>query len=170
MKSGVLVIEIAALVLAGCVAAPSPAGEAGRAAVVLIHGDGSQQRACVDLDPDGLTGQELLGRAGWEYQIDAGNAMGVLVCRIDGEGCAFPTEDCMCQCRPGEPCAYWAYFNRDPGGDWTYGTSGASRRQLSDGDIDAWVWLTNASADEAVAPVLESLSFEDVCSRAGANP
>jgi hypothetical protein len=162
MKSGVQVIGIAALVLAGCVAAPS-SGEAGRAAVVVIHGDGTRQSACIDLDSGELTGTELLSRVGWDYQIDAGNAMGVLVCRIDGEGCAFPTEDCMCRCRPSEPCQYWAYFNRDPGGPWTYGAFGASQRRVVDGSMDAWVWLTSASADEAAAPVLESLTLEDIC-------
>jgi len=162
VRTRILLTGIVAFVLAGCDAA-APSGVLGRAAVVVIHGDGTRQTACLSLDSDDTTGQELLGRTGWEYQIDAGNAMGVLVCQIDGEGCEFPAENCLCRCRPGQPCQYWAYFNHDPGGDWSYGARGASQRIVRDGSLDAWVWLTSASADEAAAPVLESLTFESVC-------
>jgi chemotaxis protein CheC len=49
--------------------------------------------------------------------------MGATICRIDGEGCNFPTESCFCQCQ-GSPCIYWSYW-RLTEGEWRYSNIGA---------------------------------------------
>jgi hypothetical protein len=153
---------LSGVVLGGCLVAVHQ-GEAGRAGVVLVHGDGTLQTACVSLDPAGTSGQGLLEAAGWATAFDASNPMGVLVCSIEGEGCDYPNERCWCRCTPGAMCSYWAYFTREPDGEWGYGVLGASSRQASNGSLDAWVWLTGLGASDAVAPLLAPVDFETVC-------
>lgn len=159
-----LACGLAALGLAACRSTPE-AGSVGQAGLVVIHSDGSQQSTCLTFPGESITGLELLAASGWDYQVDAANPMGVLVCKIDDEGCAFPEDSCLCECRGVGVCQYWAYFNRDPGGEWVYGFLGASGRQVKDGAVDAWVWLTSANAGDAAAPVLGDLAFEDICAR-----
>lgn len=155
-----------ALALLGGVAACTPVLTgvgSGRAALFVLHGDGSAASACVVFEGDSITGEELLEQSGFSTAVDATNPMGLMVCEIDGEGCGFPSEACLCACRGAGGCSYWAYFNRDPGGDWVYAFQGATQRVVHDGDLDAWVWLDRAvPGDELSLPSSET-DFESIC-------
>jgi hypothetical protein len=96
--------------------------------------------------------------------------MGVMVCSVDGEGCAFPAEDCLCQCEGPGSCTYWAYFTRSPGEDWVYSPLGASAQTVHDGDLEAWVWLSGTSRAGPEVPPVPDLTFVEVCSAEGAGP
>mgnify|MGYP001130783609 CR=1 FL=1 len=82
--------------------------------------------------------------------LDERNPMGALVCAIDGQGCAYPAEDCLCRCRGLGDCAYWASFVRTPPGAWTYAGQGVSAQSLHPGDLYAWVWLPTAESGAAL--------------------
>jgi hypothetical protein len=149
--------------LAGCASAPQTGG-GGRVALIVRHGDGQLETACVSYEGESISGEELLATSGFAVRLDAANAMGSLICSIDGEGCAFPEEPCLCQCDQPGACGYWAYFGWDPQrGAWTYAAQGARLRQLHDGDLDAWVWLTSTGPDAAMAAIPQDIAFEDVC-------
>ncbi len=134
-----------------------------RAALLVLHGDGTLRQACVEFSEPSVSGYELLTRSGLANIVDPRNAMGVLVCSIDGEGCSFPEDDCLCACRGTGPCRYWAYFTRGADGTWTYSPVGPSTRRVSDGDVDAWVWLTSARPGSSPTAGLPALDAEAIC-------
>lgn len=157
---GALALGAAALALAACGTAPTGNHRAG---LVVVHGDGTVQTACVDFHQPGISGLELLDQSGLDYRLDATNPMGALVCQVGSEGCDFPAQTCLCQCSLGQACHYWAYFNRRAGSDWVYAVSGTSSQTLHDGDVDAWVWLTGNETSQTVPPELTDLSFDQIC-------
>ncbi len=158
------------LLLAACAPAtpapPAPAEGPARAGLLIRYPDGGLETYCVEFEEATISGEQLLARAGVEVAADASNPMGVLICGIQGEGCAYPAEDCLCQCRGAGPCAYWAYFVRPPEGSWTYSSLGASARQVRPGDMDAWVWLSGGEGEEKrLAKALKPWTFDKVCSQ-----
>ncbi|MGH2606607.1 MAG: hypothetical protein ACRDG5_08445, partial [Anaerolineales bacterium] len=156
-----------AFALAACTPVPTPmeSGTPNRAGLVIVHGSGEVRRACVDFREPSITGEELLGRAGFAVELDEANPMGSLVCSIAGEGCNVPAEPCLCRCLGPGTCAYWAYFQRDPTAGWIYSAQGARTRTVRHGDLDGWVWLASAgpAEAEAAASPLQEFRFENVC-------
>ncbi|HET7011268.1 MAG TPA: hypothetical protein VFI11_10870 [Anaerolineales bacterium] len=122
------------------------------------------QTACIEFSGESLTGEELLLDSGLDVRLDMANAMGSMVCSIEGDGCSFPEEPCLCECSLPGSCGYWAYFGWDDERQaWTYAPLGARARQLSDGDIDAWVWVESTGPEAVEAALPEGISFEEVC-------
>jgi hypothetical protein len=150
---------LAAILIGGCAssATPTPAAP-GPALVVIVGPDHVARLECVPLETPQVSGRQLMDLAGIETTLDERNPMGALVCAIEGEGCAFPAEDCLCQCEGLGDCAYWASFVRTPPGEWTYAGQGVSSQPLHPGDLYAWVWLPTAASSEA----LEWLPAEEV--------
>jgi hypothetical protein len=148
--------------LSACASTPS-VGAGGRVGLVIRHADGRTETACVAFDGDSISGEDVLSQSGLDVRLDASNAMGSLVCSIDGEGCAFPEEPCLCQCDQPGACGYWAYFGWDAELGWVYASQGARLHRLSDGDLDAWVWLTGTGPEAVRAALPQGVSFQDVC-------
>ena len=120
-----------------------------RAALIAQFGDGSYVTRCVPFSEESITGLELLIRSGLEVSLWGG-----AVCRIEQEGCDYPTQSCFCQCK-GSSCQYWSYWHlRD--GAWTYAQIGSGDYHVQDGDVEAWLW-----GDAQTSPV--ALSFAEVC-------
>lgn len=149
------------LFLASC--QTGSAGQSNRAALLVVHSGGETRTACVSFTEPEISGYELLNRSDMPLVVDAGNPMGVMVCSIDGEGCAFPVERCLCECSAPGSCTYWAYFARNPDGSWAYSPNGASARAVSDGDMDAWVWLSGSGPSGPATPPVPETSFEAIC-------
>ena len=149
-------------------AVPAPlAAQTPRAGLVVMHGDGHTLTRCVDLPAASISGVELLVSSGLDLSLDASGGIGAAICRVDGEGCTYPQDDCFCQCQ-GAPCIYWSYWRRN-GDSWTYSSLGASNTTVSDGALEAWVWNTGTigrSADHEPP----NLRFEDVCPSAAPEP
>ena len=151
------------LLLAACATSAPPAQVSGRAGLIVGLSDGSFTTTCVTFEGSGFSGEDLLRQSGLPVTLDAGNALGTLVCSIAEEGCRFPDEACLCCCRGAGPCSYWAYLNKDHEGGWTYAVQGARLRQVQDGDLDAWIWLDRSlPSDELPLPPSE-LTFESIC-------
>jgi hypothetical protein len=113
---------------------------------------------CVALESEQVTGADLLDSSGLEVVADTSSGMGITVCQIEGEGCAYPSERCFCQCSGGGECGYWNYFYREPGDEgWTYSPLGAVLRKVQDGSVEAWVW------GDGRTPPGDDFSFESVC-------
>ena len=133
------------------------AGEPDRAGLVVQFADGQTQTLCVAFEKQ-ITGADLLIRSGLDAVVDPSSGLGIIVCRIDGQGCDYPAEPCFCQCSGSGPCAYWNYFYREPGQDsWTYAVQGALRHTVKPGSVEAWVW-----GDGTVPPAAD-LTFEVAC-------
>ena len=128
--------------------------EPNRVGLVVVHGDGTIVKKCVEFSAESITGAEALQRAGLEPVLSSYGGLGYGICAIDSEGCAAG-EDCFCQCRK-SPCSYWVYSHRQQDGAWTISGLGASSWTLRSGDIDGWVW-----GDGTETPPL--VTFEDVC-------
>ncbi len=136
--------------------APARAQEGGnQAGLVVVHDDGRVVTRCVRFDEAQISGLTLLQRSGILFSASTG-PMGSTICSLNGEGC--PTSDCWCECKA-TPCAYWIYFQRNPDGSWGYANIGAAMRQLTDGDVDGWMWGDTTSLPPAV-------SFDDICGAA----
>ncbi len=129
-----------------------------RAGLLIVHSAGRVSQRCVEFTEDSIDGLVLLQRSGLDLNVDATNSVGVAVCRIDNEGCAFPDQECFCECL-GATCVYWSYWRLASGGDWQYANMGASSGIVKDGDIDAWVWGAGTGAASLLPPV----SFDDIC-------
>ncbi len=130
-----------------------------RAALVVRFADGNVQTWCVSFDAPALSGPELLTRAGMQPILDYNSGMGGAVCSINGEGCAFPSQDCFCRCQ-GSECKYWAYYHgRDS--RWLYSEVGAGNYQVKDGAVEGWSWGKGNFSSGTEPPPLR---FDDVCS------
>jgi hypothetical protein len=128
---------------------PAAAQSERRAALIAQFGDGSYVTRCVSFSQESITGLELLVRSGLEVSLWGG-----AVCRIEQEGCDYPTQACFCQCK-GSSCQYWSYWHlRD--GNWTYAQVGSGDYRVGDGDFEAWLW-----GDAQTPPV--AVPFAEIC-------
>lgn len=152
-------ILIAMSLALGAGLSPVGAQTENRAGLVIQHGDGQVETYCVRFSESSISGLELLTRSGQSYLVESGG-LGAAVCRIGGEGCAYPSQTCFCQCQ-GASCAYWNYFNLIDGG-WRYAIQGAAGRSIVDGAIDGWAW------GDQLAPPLYTI--DQICSEASSAP
>ncbi len=156
------------LVLLGLLALVPSVGQAqsepNRAGLVILHGDGQVVSACVSFGEPEITGLELIERAGLSFQAQT-NGGGAAVCKLDGEGCDYPAEDCFCKCK-GAECVYWAYQHLN-GGAWSYSRLGASATKVKPGAVEGWAWGAGSVQNGAQPPLL---SFEQICAPPGDQP
>jgi len=158
----VALCALAGLVLAGPDRAASAQAEPNRAGLVVRYEDGRVETRCVELQAAEITGADLLVQSGLDAIVDASSGLGITVCRIEGQGCDYPSQPCFCSCSGTGPCAYWNYYYRDAAGsDWTYAPLGALLRKVKSGSVDAWVW------GDGNTPPAADLTFEAVCAEAG---
>jgi len=158
--AGPLLLLLLLLALAGF-AGPAAAQETNRAGLVIQFAKDRVETWCLAFEGDEIAGNDLLARSGLDLIIDATSGLGVTVCQIEGQGCAFPAEHCFCQCMGGEGCRYWNYFYREPGAkEWTYSPLGALLRQVQPGSVEAWVW------GDGSTPPDQALAFEAICAPA----
>ncbi|HEU4328760.1 MAG TPA: hypothetical protein VFS21_36820 [Roseiflexaceae bacterium] len=156
---GVALLLAAALLLPapGRAKEPTPT-PANRAGLVVRHGDGRIVSACVAFAEQSISGLELLQRSGLSLVTQGSGNAGAAVCKIDGEGCDYPTEDCFCK-RDGAVTTYWAY-HRLREGAWAFSPLGASGARVQPGEVDGWAWGTGSVEAGAEPPLL---SFAQVC-------
>ncbi len=164
LRTIIVGMPVLLILLSACSPAASPGpSDGGRAALIIIDPQRATTQTCVEVTGAETTGQELISLAGLPFTLDERNAMGALVCAIDGQGCAFPAEDCLCRCRGLGECAYWASFVRTPPGEWSYAALGLSAQKVRPGDLYAWVWLPSASANTEVLGWLPDSTLESIC-------
>jgi len=136
--------------------APARAQATGnQAGLVVVYGDGRMITRCMAFFEPQISGADLLSRSGLSIVVEAG-PLGLTVCSLNGEGC--PSTDCFCECH-GTPCVYWNYYYGNPDGSWTYAYVGAASRQITNGDVDAWLW-----GESSTLP--PSLTFDAICDQA----
>ena len=128
-----------------------------RAALVVVHGDGRTVTRCVEFAEAQITGLELVQRSGLDLNLEA-SSMGATICRLDGEGCAYPQQSCFCQCE-GENCVYWSYWRSQAGG-WVYSNLGAASSVVAPGALEGWVWGAG-TVDAAQSP--PAITFGAIC-------
>ena len=122
-----------------CGAAPK-----GQTSVMLTvdTGSGTPSSGCVTV-PDGVTGLDVLNRAGHHPRLDAENPG--FVCAIDG----FPATGCGETV--GSDYEYWSYWHSTDG-TWSYSTLGAAVYRLPAGCVgEGWRWMaagSGASSDQ----------------------
>jgi hypothetical protein len=139
---------------------PAYAQEPNQIGLVVMHGDGTTTTRCVEFSEPQLSGYDILQRSQLEFSIDAGG-MGAAVCRIDGEGCTTPQEDCFCRMNQNPPL-YWSYW-KVVDGQWRYSNLGASMSLVEPGTVEGWVWGPG-NVNEATPPPVYSL--EQICAAA----
>jgi hypothetical protein len=141
-------------------ALPAEAQEPDRAGLVVQFDETRIETRCLEVAGEGVKGLDLLQASGLEIVADVSGGMGVSICQIEGQGCAFPAQHCFCQCMGGGDCGYWNYFYREPGaGTWTYSPLGAGLRTVRPGAVEAWVW------GDGRTPPAADLTFEAICRR-----
>ena len=152
-------VGLALLLLAAAGAStPAVADEPNQAGLVIQFSEDRTETRCIPFEGGEIAGNDFLTRSGLDLVIDATSELGITVCQIEGQGCAFPAKHCFCQCMGGEGCRYWNYFYREPGDDvWTYSPLGALLREVQPGGVEAWVW------GDGQTPPDEGLTFEAIC-------
>jgi hypothetical protein len=134
------------------------ASEPSTAGLVVQYGDGTRVYALVQFSEESLSSEELLIRTGLDVVVAPFGGMGAAVCSIDGEGC--PSSRCWCQSYS-NPSYFWHFYAlRD--GRWVEQLQGASARQISDGDVDGWLW---AAGDTS----LPSVTLAEIAAANGVN-
>lgn len=131
-------------------------GEAG----LVIQEGGEVTTFCVAFSGDGITGQDLLKKAG--IGVDAfGGGSGLAVCSLGNTGCkdSGSFTSCFCQCQGGD-CTYWAFFTRQNGKNWVYSSMAFNLLKATDGDVHGWKWGKGA-ANSAPAP--QDIAFSQIC-------
>lgn len=154
----VTLTQLALLVLLG--QGRLSAQEPNRVALIVRFGEDEVTTRCVEFSEQQISGYEVLLRSDLilEAKIDG---QGGLACQIEDTGC--PPDDCFCQCKGGDSCIYWSYWQQSEGG-WRYAQIGATSHQVSDGNVEGWSWGPGSLTD-AIAP--PNMTFEEVCSTAG---
>lgn len=133
-------------------------GTPNRVALVVRFGDGSVHTKCVEFNEAQITGLDALTRSGLNviYQASGSSAT---VCKIQNEGCNFPSQPCFCQCSGGSNCIYWSYWHLKNGA-WQYSQLGASSYTVSNGDVEGWVWGAGSLNSAPQPPMTD---FNSVC-------
>ncbi len=131
------------------------------AGVVIRFGDGKVYTECVAFDEESVSGAELLQLVHLPV-ITAAGPMGTAICKIQDEGCDYPSESCFCKCQGGSECSYWAYYHLVDG-KWQYSKVGAGKYQVHDGDVEGWAWGSGTMGSAKVMPPVKS--FKEICPR-----
>jgi hypothetical protein len=123
-----------------------------KAGLVVRYGDGHVEEMCVFFDEPSISGLDLLERSGETFVAER-SSLGSAICKIDEQGCDYPSEDCFC-----EYPNFWGYWVRDPGESvWTFSDTGASDHEVKNGSVDGWSWGPNG------APSPPLTAFDQVC-------
>lgn len=136
-----------------------------QAGLLVLHGDGSVQSRCVSFSESQISGEELLRRSGLAMVTET-TSMGATICSLDGEGCAYPSQSCFCQCQ-GSPCIYWSYWLRQDANAWEYSNMGATGSVILPGMVAGWRW---GEADPAASSSMPGLTVADICVAPTATP
>lgn len=108
-----------------------------RAGLIVQMGDGEVITGCISFEEEQISGLALLERSGIPFAAVNDERYGAFICGIAGVGC--PAERCLCAYPP----RYWQYWLLERHG-WRVSPVGASSRVVRDGDVDGWVWLSDA--------------------------
>jgi hypothetical protein len=132
---------------------------AGRAAVVVQHGNLGTLTDCVPLTQKSVDGVKLLAKSHFDFRVAKYND-GTALCWLDGEGCkTTSTKDCFCTPAKGVTGA-WQYWVQDKGDSlWRFSSTYPSGRKVSDGSIDYWTFGPYGTPPDDVG------SFDDVCGK-----
>lgn len=127
---------------------------------LVVETAGVATTYCIAYSGDGITGEELLRRAGYSIEQFGGSG-GRTVCAIGETGCkdASSFTSCFCQCQ-GASCIYWAFFTREYGKNWVYSALAFNLLKAADGDVHGWRW---GAGGPNSAPAPADLTFEQVC-------
>ena len=107
---------------------------------------------CVFFDEPTISGLDLLDRSGATYVAEK-SALGSAICKLDGQGCGYPSEDCFC-----EYPNFWGYWVRDPDVSmWEFASTGAADHDVRDGSVDGWSWGKDGK------PAPPKVAFDEVC-------
>lgn len=155
-RSTLLTVVLAAAVWL----APAAQAQEGpqRAALVVRFADGTVETRCVSFAGPAISGADLLARADLPVIVSVNSGLGGAVCSIKGQGCAFPSQDCFCQCQ-GRACEYWAYYHLSDG-RWVYSDVGAGNYQVTDGAVEGWSWGKGNFTSGTEPPAAR---FADIC-------
>lgn len=122
---------VAALFAAAPSAAAAPAASPHPCVGLVVDTGPAVRTACVRYQA-GMTGQQLLQKAGHALAFGDG-----FVCQIDG----YPA-----RCRS-DKTHYWSYYLRAPGaaaGAWTYASKGADVEKVRAGETEGWAYVNGA--------------------------
>ncbi len=141
----------------------------GEAGLVIQNGD-QVTTYCIAFSGDGITGQDLLKKAGISIEAYGGGS-GLAVCALGQTGCSDSSSftSCFCQCQGGD-CTYWAFFTRQFGKNWVYSSLAFNLLKAKDGDVHGWKWGKGGPNN---APAPQDITFNQICGhdpRGGAAP
>ena len=147
------ILGLAALAALGSAHPSQAQGAQSRAGLVVQFGDGSVRSYCIAFEGESITGLDLLLKSGLNVTAEGFGGMGGLVCKIEGEGCDYPGEACVCKSY-GPQGVYWSYHHLRQG-KWKTSSMGAGGYRVRNGEVDGWAWSAGT------APVVRT--FEQLC-------
>ncbi len=154
------VLGLVMLLIGGGTHLASAQGAQSRAGLVVQFGDGSVRSYCIAFEGESITGFDLLLKSGLNVTAEGFGGMGGLVCKIEGEGCDYPGEACVCKSY-GPQGVYWSYHHLREG-KWKTSSMGAGGYRVRNGEVDGWAWSAGK------APVVRT--FDQLCGAAEPKP
>lgn len=140
---------------------PAACASEGNRAVLVVDTEqsGGQDRFCVTLPDERVSGIELIELAGQQHGLDYRLGFGgEAVCMLAGVG--TEGDDCFA-----EYPDFWGYWRGDGSGGWSWSSTGAGSTTVEDGDVEGWSWGSgNDGSSHAQPPVTRA---GDVCPAAG---
>ena len=136
------------------------ADDPNRAGLVVRQNDGTVQTSCIEFFEPEISGLDLLLRSGLNLVVEYQGARGGAVCKIGGDGCDYPLDDCFCQC-VGIDCTYWAYYHLRSDGLWEYSNVGGGSYAVHDGDVEGWSWGSGDYGTSGTQPPV--IPFNQIC-------
>ncbi|MBN1995207.1 MAG: hypothetical protein JW953_21135 [Anaerolineae bacterium] len=143
----------------GIEAALGQASAPNRVGLLVVHGNGLVIKRCIEFSEPQITGYEVLEYSGLDLNVDVTNGTGSAICRIDNEGCTYPEEECFCQCSGGSACVFWSYWHLI-NGQWQFSQMGAGGYNVSNGEVEGWLWGGGTAEGAAQPPVI---NFDEIC-------
>ncbi len=115
---------------------------------MITHGDGSSRVLEVGFDAESIDGEELFERSGSSFTARYFTRPGGwALCSVDGEGCSYPDERCLCQ------SSYWSQWRWDAeAAEWVSLSEGILGRTVRDGDVWGVVWGDGSAAPSRPPP------------------
>ena len=145
-------IALSLITLASWGLTPAVHADSGYAALLVLFGPDDFITECIPL-PGDMTAFDLVTASSMGVIMETDEDGDSAMCSIDGTGCAYPDEDCFCQCGSGT-CLLWTDWYWDDS-QWEVSLS-SDERIISNGDIEAWAWGDGLSEPPIV-------SFADIC-------
>ena len=156
-----LCLGVALCVIGLLLPAAAMAQEENRVGLVITHDDGTVVQQCISFSESEITGLQVLERSGLDLNYDAGTPWAHPSAALTAKAVIF--RKMIASANAWSHLArFWSYGSPWRS-DWIYSSIGAANRNVSDEDVEAWVWSEGTINSNADRRPPAGLTFDQIC-------